>query len=254
LYRNRIKVGDLTIHYVESGTTHRSAGTLVFLHGWGLSSRSFEPTLTQLQSQFHVVAIDLPGFGGSDEPNGFWGYEAYAEFIDRFLAQLGISDAHLVGQSTGGGIALCTAACFPKRIRSLVLFNSTGIPMKKNPSISNRLREIAQQFWQSGFSSEIRAIMQDSMRNAYKRPRYFFSSVKLPVKHDLRHLLHQIPIPVWLIWGDNDSMLPVEYARELKKHVKHAQVLVLPGAHHEWCFVYPKEFADLLKKHFRELI
>lgn len=248
-----LNLHDKNIHYVEHGIQYKSNGTLLFLHGWGLSHRVFLPVAKKLQHRFHVVSLDLPGFGDSDIPIGFWGYEAYAQLIVQFLDAIDVKKAHLIGQSTGGGIALATAACFPEKVLSLVLVNSTGIPMKKLPSIPKRIVEIAQQYWHSGFRRENNLIIADMTRNAWRSVSHLLSSVALPIKHDLRYLLSKIKSPTLFVWGKNDDMLPVEHAHEFQTHLPHSKLEIIETGHHEWCFVYPELFTAMLDQFYDNL-
>src|ERR1700730_592707 len=98
LLKNRMKVRDLEVAYVHLGKDKDPTETRVFLHGWGLRIEAFEKLLCILAVDYPVIAIDLPGFGESEEPY-FWGYEAYAQFVAEFLDALKLPQVHIMGQS-----------------------------------------------------------------------------------------------------------------------------------------------------------
>jgi 3-oxoadipate enol-lactonase len=95
---------------------------VVFLHGFGLDSRMWDPQFDALQSKYRVIRYDLRGFGRSSLPP----QTAYAQEDDlnALLSSLGAAPAHVVGLSMGGNMALRFAAAYPQSVRSLVLADS----------------------------------------------------------------------------------------------------------------------------------
>src|SRR5438045_6784568 len=84
-----VKVDGLSIFYREAGP--RDAPTLLLLHGLPSSSRMFEPLLTRLAGQFHLVAPDYPGFGHSDAPTPkefSYTFDNIATVMDHFTEML----------------------------------------------------------------------------------------------------------------------------------------------------------------------
>lgn len=235
-----MKIRDLEVAYVHLGKDKDPTQTRVFLHGWGLRIEAFQKLLDILAVDYPVIAIDLPGFGESDEPY-FWGYEAYAQFVSEFLDALKLPKVHLMGQSMGGGIALTTAALFPEKVTSVALMNSAGIPMRNGqPSIVGRLQEL----WAQGFD---RHIMQSFAVNG-KHLKGLLRSVAVPTKHDIRPLLPRIKAPVLLAWGDCDKMLPINYAYEMAALIPRVKVATVSGGFHEWGLVQPEIFCSLAKQ------
>lgn len=241
MLKDQLKVQDLSVSYVHLGKEHEPSETRLFLHGWALRSESFQGLLKALSVDYPVLALDLPGFGDSEEPF-FWGYEAYAQFVKDFLAKLGLSPVHLMGQSMGGGIALTAAALFPEAVQSVVVMNSAGIPMRDGqPSVVDRFGEL----WQQGFD---RHILDAFAVNTLKHARSLGRSVSVPVKHDIRPLLPRIKAPVLLAWGDCDKMFPIDYAYEMANLIPNAKVAVVNGGFHEWGLVQPDIFCSLAKQ------
>ena len=110
--------------------------TIVLLHGGGpgASSRSnFEQNLSALGAQYQLVLVDLPGYGRSgpaaqDSRESAFAY--YAATVSAVLDELGISRAHFVGNSLGGGVAFRFALAFPERTGRLVLLGpAVGYPI-----------------------------------------------------------------------------------------------------------------------------
>ncbi|HEX6683433.1 MAG TPA: alpha/beta fold hydrolase [Candidatus Limnocylindrales bacterium] len=114
--------------------TRRGTGTpLVLLHGIGASHRAWAPVMPALAERFDVIAVDLPGFGGSDpvppkiEPTP----AVLAASVASFLDELGISTPHVAGNSLGGWVALELAALRP--VASLALLSPAGLWRDRTP-------------------------------------------------------------------------------------------------------------------------
>jgi pimeloyl-ACP methyl ester carboxylesterase len=91
---------------------------LLLLHGWALDHRMFAPQIEALSDRFRLVVPDRRGFGRSEAPPDL---AREPGDVERILDTLGYADAHLLGMSQGGRIALRFATLFPKRVRSLLL-------------------------------------------------------------------------------------------------------------------------------------
>src|SRR5437660_7214557 len=87
-----IQIDGLSIFYREAGP--KDAPTILLLHGLPSSSRMFEPLLTRLAGQFHMVAPDYPGFGHSDAPTSkefSYTFDHLAKMMDHFTEALNLS-------------------------------------------------------------------------------------------------------------------------------------------------------------------
>ena len=239
--KSQLKIKNLQIAYVHLGKGKDPRQTRLFMHGYALRLDAFEKLLKVLSEDYPVIALDLPGFGDSEDPV-FWGYEAYAAFVASFIDALKIPKIHLMGQSMGGGIALATAALFPEKVYSVAIMNSAGIPMRDGqPSVIDRLHEL----WAQGFD---RHIIQAFVMNTAKHLKNLALSLSVPVKHDIRYLLPRIQAPCLLAWGDCDKMLPLSYAYEMAALLPKSKVAVVSGGFHEWGLIQPEIFCSLIKQ------
>lgn len=116
---------------------YRSAGApgqpvLLLIHGWGGSSRYFQPALQRLGESFHCMAPDLPGFGrtpplpGGDEAalKQRYSHRGLARCVAEWLDSVGVaSEYDVLGHSYGAGVAIALAAMQPQRVRRVVLSN-----------------------------------------------------------------------------------------------------------------------------------
>src|SRR5665213_2360339 len=112
-------------------TSYQKAGQgkkLVFLHGWGDSSETFEKLIQLLGPKYEILSLDLPGFGGTQAPTEAWGAEDYAKFLKAWLVKIGVKDLYaVIGHSYGGTVAIeaiGNRVIVPKK---LILLSSSGI-------------------------------------------------------------------------------------------------------------------------------
>ena len=101
--------------------------TLVLLHGSPGAAANFDRLAPLLSERFDVLAIDLPGFGGSSKWLPSYSTRAHARYVLDVLDQAGIDAAHVLGFSMGSGVALELHDLAPERIASLVFYGGIGI-------------------------------------------------------------------------------------------------------------------------------
>lgn len=97
---------------------------ILFLHGWGMSSRVWKYQVERLSEKFKTVTLDLRGHGGSS-PSDDYTFEALARDVKEFIEGLSLGPASLVGWSMGGSVAMMVANKFPEIVSTLVLVNTT---------------------------------------------------------------------------------------------------------------------------------
>jgi pimeloyl-ACP methyl ester carboxylesterase len=117
-----VKVDGLSIFYREAGS--RDAPTILLLHGLPSSSRMFQPLLTRLADNYHLVAPDYPGFGHSDwpDPKEFdYTFDHIASVMDGFTQALGLSHYTLYMQDYGGPVGFRMALAHPERVQALIV-------------------------------------------------------------------------------------------------------------------------------------
>src|SRR5579875_498203 len=117
-----IQVDGLSIFYREAGPA--DAPVLLLLNGLPSSSRMFEPLLSRLSDQNHLVAPDYPGFGHSDWPDAkafSYTFDAYAETMNHFTEALGLSRYTLYMQDYGGPVGFRMLLQHPERAEALIV-------------------------------------------------------------------------------------------------------------------------------------
>jgi pimeloyl-ACP methyl ester carboxylesterase len=133
-----VEVAESTIHVVESGV---GPPTVLFLHGWPESWIAFERVMVLLGDDAHVVAMDLPGIGGSEGAPSANDKRTLAQYVHAVVEELHLKDVTLVGHDVGGQIAYAYLQRYPHELAGAVIMN-TAIPgldpwadVRRNPAI-----------------------------------------------------------------------------------------------------------------------
>ena len=227
---------------------------LLFLHGWGLSPRTYAEGITRLTAAgLRVIAPALPGFGGSDGPAiRSIGITEYADRVGRLLDVLEVDKpAFVVGHSFGGGVGIQLATDRPEKVRSLTLLNSVGGAPGQRTGIvdSSWLR------WVLGTVSELSprdiarsapGMLRDLVPNALRKPLTMALTAKLALTVDLAEEASDLVaagVPVLFFWGDDDKLiLPGALAQ-----VAGALPNEVVSGRHGWLLSKPEEFASLVR-------
>src|SRR5687768_14387107 len=107
------------INYVEAGDPAKPK--VILLHGLGGSIANWVMNTPAIAQNYHVIALDQVGFGKSDKPALKYRVGTYVDFLDKFMAELKIERASLVGNSMGGWVAAWMAIKYPNRVEKIVL-------------------------------------------------------------------------------------------------------------------------------------
>ncbi|MFA5013643.1 MAG: alpha/beta hydrolase, partial [Candidatus Paceibacterota bacterium] len=128
-----IKKTKVIINGIETSFTDTGTGEpVLILHGWGASSDYWMEISRRLASSgFRAIAMDFPGFGGSSAPNEVWGTSDYAEFVNNFTREIGLTRTHLIGHSFGGAVAMKLCFNNPEKFDKLILCDAAAIRGKK---------------------------------------------------------------------------------------------------------------------------
>ena len=122
VFYRTVKVDELSIFYREAGP--KNAPVILLLHGLPSSSRMFQPLLTRLADNYHLVAPDYPGYGHSDWPNPKqfdYTFDHIASVMDDFTQALGLSHYTLYMQDYGGPVGFRMALAHPERVQALIV-------------------------------------------------------------------------------------------------------------------------------------
>lgn len=235
---------------------------IVILHGWNLSASRFEPLIHELElRKFKVYCPDLPGFGSSKIPDKPLFLSDYASFLDRYLQSRKLKDSVIIGHSFGGRVGIKLVTQKPDVISCLILTGTPGI----NPVPRSKILFfiILAKFGKVIFSIPILSFLKNQARKflyKFARASDFYNTdsrlaetFKNIVKEDLSSYLKDIKVPTLLLWGSQDSIVPITVANEMSKLIPRAQPVVISGARHGVPWTHPKLFVDEVENFLSKL-
>lgn len=120
---HRVAVNGTTLHYVSAGTT---GSPVLLVHGFPETWWTFHKLIPLLAASHRVFAVDLRGFGDSDNGSGQYGSTPSAEDLHQLIESLGVGPVHLAGQDISGGTVFRLATTNPEDVRSLIA-TETGL-------------------------------------------------------------------------------------------------------------------------------
>lgn len=234
---------------------------VVFLHGWALGSHSYKRALKRLvHIGCRVLAPALPGFGGTaDLPPESFSLAGYAAWVDEFLDAVGVTEpVFLVGHSFGGGVAIQTAHDHPDRVRTLVLVNSVGgSAWARRGSAVRSMAERPLWDWGIHFPRDVLpfpqltrvlpVILEDAVPNLIRNPRAIWRVANLARAADLTDELEELKrrkLPVVVLWGDQDRIIPRESFDALCTAIGTAGEVV--EGNHSWLLADPDSFGEVM--------
>ena len=235
----------MNIHYEQRGDVQpgvKHPVIALFLHGWGASGAAFGRLLDLAGERYPVLAPDLPGFGGSDEPSEPWAVERYAQFVRSFLEPFAPEEVILFAHSYGGRISIYLASdrSLPFAIRNMVLIDAAGIRPKRGVRYHCKVRFYKFGKWvlsrkpvRAVFPNaldEFRANRGSSDYNAAS-PIMRGTLVKA-VNEDLSDKLPSVSASTLLLWGEKDTATPLADGKKMESLIPDAGLVILPGAGH----------------------
>ena len=242
-------MGGVQIRYADSGASHKP--TVVLTSPWPESVYAFAPVWAPLAEHARLFAVDLPGFGASERREDLLSPRAMGEFLARLIAEADLGRAHIVAPDVGTSAALFAAAAHPERLASMVVgTGGAAVPIQLGEPLASwvldpdldKYRKMdphvivgtAVDTIAGGIPDDIRADylacyegdrFVESMRYARRYPE------ELPV---LAGLLPQIMVPVTIINGRHDRVVPLANAEFLDQRLPASRLVIIDAGHFVW--------------------
>jgi pimeloyl-ACP methyl ester carboxylesterase len=223
---------------------------LLFLHG-ASGAPAILPFMEKLAQRFEVLVPEHPGYGMSEEPEWLENIHDVAYFYLDFLQQLNLKNVTLVGSSMGGWMAMEIAVRDTARLKSVVLVSPAGVAAPNAQAADIFLMPpevlIRNLFFDEKLAQARLAAPEDvdvSLKNRHTTARLAWE----PRLHDpfLPKWLHRIDVPVKIIWGRHDRILPLAIMDELKRLMPKAQTFVVENCGHLPHAEKADEFVELV--------
>lgn len=248
-----IELAGRRVRYVDLGSG--DGPPIVLVHGLAGNWQNWLENLPRLSRERRVLALDLPGFGESEEPADKISIGGYGRTVNEFAERLELGEVVLVGNSMGGFVTAETAIQFPERVERLVLISAAGIT-------TSNLRRTPVRVWgrvamlagARGVAEKRMAIVHPRLRHLVFAPITRHPSLIAPemlwelsmgagrsgfgpaleaiLDYDFRDRIGDIRAPTLVIWGGSDMVMPVEDGEEYERQIPNARRVVLDDTGH----------------------
>jgi pimeloyl-ACP methyl ester carboxylesterase len=252
------------LRFVRSG----AGPPVVLVHGFASSLYTWKDVLPDLTERHEVVALDLPGFGGSDRPPDL-GFEELPAAVVGLMDGLGLPRAALVGNSMGGGVVAVVAAERPERVSALVLIDAAGFDLEPGDQpamvrlMVSPLGSLAATLPVRRLAVEtaLRQVFHDDRLVTDERIAEYMSGTFRPGTFEaMRSLgrsldgrtavveerLARIEAPTLVLWGREDRWVPLAHADRFVAAIPNAEKNVLDACGHMPQEERPAAVGDLL--------
>jgi haloalkane dehalogenase len=269
---DKVKVDGQTLAYRE---LVGSGPPVVLLHGWPTSSFLWRNVMPAIARSNRVVALDMPGFGGSDKPgDARYDFDFFERALDGFLEALEIDETALAVHDLGGPVGVHWAINRPERLTKLALLNTllypefseaviefvtaASTPGQREELTSPRGLEAAMRLGladEANLSDEVLVAVQEPFRTDESRRALARAGIGVQVDGfvEIARRLGSLRVPVRIVYGERDRILPdvAETMARVKRDLPQADITALPCGH----FLQeeaPEEIGELLAEFFAE--
>jgi pimeloyl-ACP methyl ester carboxylesterase len=271
-----VEVHGRTVNFVEAG----SGPVLLLIHGMAGTCANWESVIEPLALSHTVVAPDFPGHGESAPGGGDYSLGGLASGLRDLLLTLGHERATLVGHSLGGGVAMQFTYQFPEMVERLVLVSSGGLGPDLSPLLRAAALPGAELFIAAtaGVGSQVGGVIGRGFRAIGMRPnadlaevtrgyatlanperrKAFLATLRAVVGTEgqrvaaLDRLYLAEALPLLIVWGENDPIIPVEHAQAAHSHLPNSRLEVFEDTGHVPMLERPGRFIAVLDRFLEE--
>jgi pimeloyl-ACP methyl ester carboxylesterase len=246
-------VFDSDVLTVQAGMDHPQ--TLLLVHGLGQNGfTDWMSVMPQLARRYHVLTLDLPGFGYSDSPSGKYSPSNYARVLSWLLKKYGEGPAIVVGHSLGGAVALRFASEHPDQLSKLVLVDAAGILQRtafvKQPASLPISIEKTPAFlkgavariddWGDNVVEKITGLpditrtfsSHEDIWGMVMSDHTNLNAGMAMAEENFSEAIYTIKTPTQIIWGEDDPIAPLRTGQMLARRLHRAELHILPGVGH----------------------
>lgn len=251
--------GSEKFSYIDSGEGEE---TLLFIHGFCGSREYWQKVLPKLKEEYRVIALDLRGHGASDSNAASFSIEDLAGDVALFLEEQNIEKVYLFGHSLGGYITLAFAEKFPDKLKGFSLIHSTAFPddeagKEGRMSSVEKIETAGMPIFIDGLIPKLFADQNDPHIELVKNIGYqtketgaIGSLHAMRNREDKNYVLKDTELPVLLVAGDKDKVIPP--AKTFSVKAKHIKEVVLEGCGHMGMLEDPDQLAKEIGRFVEE--
>lgn len=250
-------IDGININYEKKG----EGEFVLFLHGWGSNIKLWQGLMDTVAPKYTALALDMPGFGESDEPKEAWNVDDYVDFVLKFVDLFKPESLVLVGHSFGGRVIIkMLNRELPFEVKKIILIDAAGIKPKK--TLKQKISLLAYKTGRKIMETKpLKAMFPDSVENMRKKrgsadynsatPIMRQTLVKV-VNEDLTELLPNIKASSLLVWGTNDTATPLSDGEKMESLIPDAGLVKVQGAGH-YSFLEAPELVSRVVKSFLKI-
>lgn len=273
---HRAELNGRSVNYVDIGESKANEPPVVFIHGLGGCWQNWLENLPRVAQERRCIAMDLPGFGGSEMPREKIRIANYADDVVELIQLVGVKQpVEVVGNSMGGFIAAEIGIRYADFCRGIVLVSAAGISitnMRRRPVLTTaRAAAAVTNFVVARRSTLVKRPRMRHLILGYvlRHPTRikpdlayqimhgssspgFLSALDALTDYDFRERLPEVKCPTLLVWGRDDNLVPVEDADEFERLIPNARKVILEDTGHVPMIERPQTFNDLLMEFLHE--
>lgn len=199
---------------------------IVCVHGLLVSSRSMEPTARQLALTRRAAAVDLPGFGRSDDPPAPLDIPALADALVSWMRTAGLAPAVLLGNSFGCQVIAEAAARHPSCLTAAVLIGPTVDPRHRGAvqQVARLLLDCTREP-----VAYLPVVLRDCLDGGVGQ---LLRTARYTLRDRIESKLPLIRVPTLVVRGGRDPLVPQRWAEEATRLLPDGRLVVVPGAGH----------------------
>ena len=229
---------------------------VLLLHGWGDDHRTFSHLVTALSKHYRVTAVDLPGFGATEQPKTAWDLTDYATWLEHFCAKAVIDPYVVIGHSNGGALAIHAIAHHKLQPKKLVLLASSGVRnianlQRTGIKIIAKTGKIATFWLPYETKRKLQKTLYGTVGSDMLVAPTLIETFKRTVRQDIQDDASKLKIPTLLLYGNNDKATPVSDGKRLHGLIKGSTFTQVHGAghfvHHDSAAKVTKQIEEFIK-------
>jgi len=236
----------VTLHYTERGQATQGK-PVVLLHGYPLNSTIWQTEQDGLSDHYHVITPDLRGHGESPAPEGIYEMDSMAQDVIALLDSLGVEKAAIMGHSMGGYVTLALWRLVPERFLALGLIDSQAgadspegregryktaekVFMEGSKAVEQAMLP---KMFAAGLPTEQPILEQVRTMILNTRPNGMIGVLKgMAARPDSKDLIGKITVPVLLLTGDKDQLIPMQRSSDMAEAIPGATLVTIENAGH----------------------